>query len=291
MKAILNGAFGQIELGTTKLTIGRSATNQLVLNSSQISAYHAEIRPEGNEYSIIDLGSTNGTFLNDYRLPPHVTYPLHPNTRLQFGQDRTNPATLFTYALPGAAPLEPTYFAPSPQPVYSSSPQQGYQQSLSSSHSIYVPSQLAKKKPDDDREGKWSWRDWLVKVIIPVLGILGTAGFFTARAATPSIPQLHKTYSGHITTVSATGGLFLTGINETPDGNFAGTGTDSCALTIENGKVNADGSIFFDLKETPVPGTPCGVTGEYHGTVRPDGSMSGTWDVPNTAIQGSWDLS
>lgn len=291
MKAILNGAFERIELGGTKVTIGRAGTNQLVLNSSQVSAYHAEIHPEGSGYSILDLGSTNGTFLNNYRLVPHVPRSLKQNDKLRFGQDLTDSGTTFTYEVMGVAPVEPTYAVQSPLPAYSSSPQYGYQPQLPPSSPTYPPSQQEKRKKEDEKEGKWSWRDWLVKVVIPLLTIMATAGFFTAKAVGPSIPQLHQTYSGHITTASATATLFITGVHETSEGDFTATGTDPCPLAVDNGKVGTDNSISFELKETPVAGTPCGAVGEYHGTIRSDGSMAGTWDVPNTQIQGSWDLS
>ncbi len=151
--------------------------------------------------------------------------------------------------------------------------------------------QLNTKKKEDDKEGKWTWRDWLVKVVIPVLGILAAAGIFTVKANTPSIPQLHQTYSGHITGVGGTASLFITSVNETPEGDFTATGTDPCPVTLDNGKVATDNTISFELRETQVAGTTCGFTGEFKGSMRSDGSMSGTWNVPNTLSQGGWDLS
>src|SRR6266852_1311533 len=76
MKAVLNGPFGQVELGLAPLTIGRTPGNQLVLAEPKVSSHHAEIRPQGQDYVIIDLGSTNGTFVNDQRLTSNVPSPL-----------------------------------------------------------------------------------------------------------------------------------------------------------------------------------------------------------------------
>jgi hypothetical protein len=305
MKATLIGAFGRIDLGPARLTIVRAPNNQIVLDDPLVSGYHAEILPEGKGYSIIDLESTNGTFVNDYRLAPHFPHPLNPNDKLRFGRNMDNPATTFTYEVMGIAPVERTYAVQSSSPAHFSSPQQGYQPQPPPSKPTYPPPQQDDNKKGDDKEGKWSWRDWIVKVIIPVLGILATAGFFTAKAfipntpsiqptpniqPTPSIPQLHQTYSGHLTAVSGTGPLFLTGVSEDSSGNFTATGTDgSCPATIDNGKVSANNTITFELKET-VTGL-CGFTGEFKGTIRSDGSMSGTWNVPNTQGQGAWDLS
>jgi FHA domain len=65
MKAVLNGPFGQVDLGSTPLTIGRTPDNQLVLADSEVSSNHAEIYAQEQDYAIIDLGSRNGTFVNN----------------------------------------------------------------------------------------------------------------------------------------------------------------------------------------------------------------------------------
>jgi pSer/pThr/pTyr-binding forkhead associated (FHA) protein len=78
MEAALNGPTGRIILGPTPLTIGRMPGSQLLITDPQASGYHAEIRQEGQGYSIIDLGSTNGTFVNEQLLVPHVSRILLP---------------------------------------------------------------------------------------------------------------------------------------------------------------------------------------------------------------------
>jgi class 3 adenylate cyclase len=53
----------------TEFTIGRAIDNQLILPDDRVSRHHALIhrRNEG-EYSIVDLGGVNGTFVNDRRV-------------------------------------------------------------------------------------------------------------------------------------------------------------------------------------------------------------------------------
>ena len=52
-----------------RLTIGRSTTNQLVLEDQKASRSHAEIRHlGGGRYRLSDLGSANGTWLNGRRV-------------------------------------------------------------------------------------------------------------------------------------------------------------------------------------------------------------------------------
>ncbi len=55
-------------LGQAPQTIGRSANNGIVINDAEISRRHAQITPQGENYILEDLGSTNGTFINGTRL-------------------------------------------------------------------------------------------------------------------------------------------------------------------------------------------------------------------------------
>jgi len=56
-----------IEVGDL-LTIGRSPTNQLVIDDNRASRNHAEIRKVAGRYRLSDLGSFNGTWVNGRRL-------------------------------------------------------------------------------------------------------------------------------------------------------------------------------------------------------------------------------
>lgn len=66
-KAILLYDDSKVEL--KKVTrIGRSSENDLVIQDSEVSSDHAEIRSEGSGYVLEDAGSTNGTLLNKVRI-------------------------------------------------------------------------------------------------------------------------------------------------------------------------------------------------------------------------------
>jgi hypothetical protein len=67
-----------------QLTVGRDATNEIVINDAEISRRHARLTFQGGKYVLEDLGSTNGTFVNGQRLAgPRV---LKAGEVVQFGE-------------------------------------------------------------------------------------------------------------------------------------------------------------------------------------------------------------
>jgi hypothetical protein len=53
-----------------------------------LSRRHAVIRRKEHGYEVLDLGSVNGTWLNDERLVPHKAYPLASGSQLRLGSLR-----------------------------------------------------------------------------------------------------------------------------------------------------------------------------------------------------------
>jgi len=51
----------------TVIRIGRANDNEVVLYSAVVSRHHLEIRPRGNDWALISLGS-NGTFVNGKKI-------------------------------------------------------------------------------------------------------------------------------------------------------------------------------------------------------------------------------
>ncbi|HXG68803.1 MAG TPA: adenylate/guanylate cyclase domain-containing protein, partial [Blastocatellia bacterium] len=67
----------EFDLSKDETRLGRAAyRNDLLLNDSQVSREHAIIRRTGNAYTLIDLESANGTFVNGERIRE---YPLNDN--------------------------------------------------------------------------------------------------------------------------------------------------------------------------------------------------------------------
>ncbi|MFV0405313.1 MAG: FHA domain-containing protein [Propioniciclava sp.] len=66
------------------LTIGRASDCQLILDDDYVSTHHARITRSPHGYQVEDLGSTNGTFLNNERLSQPRPYT--PSDTVRIGQ-------------------------------------------------------------------------------------------------------------------------------------------------------------------------------------------------------------
>src|SRR4051812_45251569 len=66
--------------------LGRAATNRIVLKDDLCSREHAEVRYTDAAWRIRDLGSLNGTRVNDHRLDGEHT--LDPSDEIQLGRTK-----------------------------------------------------------------------------------------------------------------------------------------------------------------------------------------------------------
>jgi serine phosphatase RsbU (regulator of sigma subunit) len=71
-------------LGRLRITIGRSARNDLCIPDPFASRVHAEVRREGDEYILQDLGSANGTLYNGATVESAIH--LTAGGRIQIGE-------------------------------------------------------------------------------------------------------------------------------------------------------------------------------------------------------------
>ena len=67
------------------LTIGRESTSKLVINHQSISRHHATITSTNGAYFLRDMGSRNGTFINETRLDPAREYLLKSRDYIRIG--------------------------------------------------------------------------------------------------------------------------------------------------------------------------------------------------------------
>src|SRR5207245_8588322 len=72
------------QINRLRVTIGRSARNDLCIPDPFASRVHAEVRNEGDEYFLQDLGSANGTLYNGSVVETPIT--LARGGRIQIGE-------------------------------------------------------------------------------------------------------------------------------------------------------------------------------------------------------------
>jgi diguanylate cyclase (GGDEF)-like protein len=73
----------RVILSEAPVEIGRGARGGLLIDSDSVSRRHARVEWSGNAHKILDLGSTNGTFVNGSRVKAHE---LRDGDRLQIGK-------------------------------------------------------------------------------------------------------------------------------------------------------------------------------------------------------------
>lgn len=72
----------RFELTGPTVQLGRDLSNTIQLHDTEVSRYHAEIRGAQLNYTIFDLDSSNGTFVNGRRVDQH---PLSSGDQVQVG--------------------------------------------------------------------------------------------------------------------------------------------------------------------------------------------------------------
>jgi hypothetical protein len=85
---------GEFVLGRKSGTTSGTAS-EMLLDLGPLGGYglglsrrHAVVRQTGGGYEVLDLGSVNGTWLNEKRLAPHKSYPLPSGSHLRLGRMR-----------------------------------------------------------------------------------------------------------------------------------------------------------------------------------------------------------
>jgi signal transduction histidine kinase/pSer/pThr/pTyr-binding forkhead associated (FHA) protein len=86
----------QFDLAEAVVSVGRDSSNRIRLHDTEVSRRHAEFRRTADGYRLTDLGSANGTFVNNQSIKDVL---LQPGAHIQIGQ------TLLAFiAGPGEAP-------------------------------------------------------------------------------------------------------------------------------------------------------------------------------------------
>src|SRR5690554_4713481 len=80
-----SGETTEYSLTRPSTTIGRQPGNDIVLNTTAVSRYHARLDVVDGQVVLVDLGSANGTFVNDVPLEPGGSMPISHGDKLSIG--------------------------------------------------------------------------------------------------------------------------------------------------------------------------------------------------------------
>ncbi|CAG9464835.1 unnamed protein product [Pedinophyceae sp. YPF-701] len=88
----------------SKLTVGRSEGNDIHIPVSTVSGQHCIILAEDGMVRIGDVGSTNGTFVNDIAIKPMEDVGIQPGSYITFADSHLARYQLIEYESEEAAP-------------------------------------------------------------------------------------------------------------------------------------------------------------------------------------------
>jgi two-component system NtrC family sensor kinase len=81
-----NDQGAKFELDADRVTLGREPSNPIQLHDREVSRCHAELRRRNGKFELVDLDSSNGTFLNSQRLPTGDPRELTTGDHVQLGR-------------------------------------------------------------------------------------------------------------------------------------------------------------------------------------------------------------
>jgi pSer/pThr/pTyr-binding forkhead associated (FHA) protein len=93
-----DGSEATHELIEAQITVGRLPDNTMQIEDASVSSHHAELtRGDNGDYTLVDIGSTNGTMLNGREISEGEQHRLQAGDRVVFGKieaayDSENPA-------------------------------------------------------------------------------------------------------------------------------------------------------------------------------------------------------
>jgi uncharacterized protein YkwD len=96
IRLVATGSLGPREFSAAsrKISIGSAAGNDLVIDETTVSRHHAKIQYRGGICSVIDLESTNGTFVNGERVRGSLTFKAGDELSFGSARYRYNPLNL-----------------------------------------------------------------------------------------------------------------------------------------------------------------------------------------------------
>jgi len=176
-----------------KYVVGRDDRAEIIIPNPTVSTRHAEIAVNGDEVTVSDLGSSNGSFINGTRLEGSTAIRISPSDDIQFGSARvaievdtkrtSKPVPPTEKMAPASAPAKPDK-APAPEKKTSPPPPPPPREAQPAKA---VPEKARKPEPKAaatvTSKGKFSWvtRFWLAGAFAVVVVMI--LAFFMALYA------------------------------------------------------------------------------------------------------------
>jgi hypothetical protein len=102
-----SGEQHEYELTNPVTSVGRQPGNDIVLNTSAVSRYHAQFAVADGQVYLVDLGTVNGTFVNDAQLALNSRVPLSAGDQIVMGD------VMLVFGLPEARKRQDITLTPS----------------------------------------------------------------------------------------------------------------------------------------------------------------------------------
>ena len=74
-----------VHLTQSVFTLGRNADNDIVLPAEGVSRHHTRLQATSLGWEVVDLGGTNGTWIDSRRLRPNEPAPISPGSTIRIG--------------------------------------------------------------------------------------------------------------------------------------------------------------------------------------------------------------
>ncbi|MEI7554254.1 FHA domain-containing protein [Candidatus Chlorohelix sp.] len=201
-------------LDSQLVVLGRQVGCDILLNDSQISRRHAQFENRNGTIFIIDLGSANGSYVNNQRLTPNTLRALQPGDNIKIGDSSMQFAATVAptqMAMP-RAPMQPPVYPAQPQAYqpYSVPPVQPQPQAYQpqayqpQAYQPYAPAPAPKKKGGGG----------IIVLIVALLVLVGggaAAGFFILNGNKDNTPTSGGTAISNTTASGVTGIANTTG--------------------------------------------------------------------------------
>src|SRR5260370_32834 len=280
MEATLKGPYGHTSLEPSPYPyiIGRTPDNQLVVNDPQASSHHAQILRDGQGYILTDLGSSNGTVVNEQRLVPNLPRLLQAGDTIRIGDTRF----VFETAGMPLPQVEPTVYAgfgqgSNPPYLPMATPTPPY---LGNSFGVkqggYAPPppvQEPQQKPS--RRGLWIALSAIVGVLLIGAIVFGVIGYVNRSTPTKTLNAFCNALKG---------GNYQTAYNQLSSGLQAKFGSEAqfaAGYSSNGGLGKITGCTVSNVDDTAGTGTVTYIRGDGNkvSAVETLVKENGTWKI------------